>query len=467
MDLSLELRDARERIGLSREEVSSRLNVQLRYIDALETDYRDLPQGAEREALMRAYARAVGLDPEAVIARAQAEDPGVAEIWLSGEVVIDEFPREADLRSPAPMPAGRSEIHPIAPTQVEHASVPPAVPAPARYADLPLTAPTPVDHVVDEPLGRRSNGDRFTPAASGRRRGIGVAAAALMAVVLAIFVGAYIKERTRPAPEARPVARGPVSDPSAVGEPGGTAEVASAGRGHAATTGDLPHADATTPEGQKAAAPAPVPAPALPAPVVPQSAPPAAVPQPASPVEVPPSASPPVARQSAPAPATPPATSSTPGQVTTPPSTAQQQPTPEGPGSTVESPRETRLATPSEDLSGTWRFVTRVESSTIPSFEGLELGYRIQFAQNGNAVEGTGRKVSENGRMLVAAAQTPIVLTGTVAGERLTITFTEQGARRRSSGRFVLVREDGAAWRGRFSSDAARSSGTALARRAE
>jgi hypothetical protein len=162
----------------------------------------------------------------------------------------------------------------------------------------------------------------------------------------------------------------------------------------------------------------------------------------------------------------PQALSSTPGEVT-PPSTVQQPPALESPGATVESPRETRLATPSEDLSGTWRFVTRVESSTIPSFEGLELGYRIQFAQNGNAVEGTGRKVSENGRMLVAAAQTPIVLTGTVAGERLTITFTEQGARRRSSGRFVLVREDGAAWRGRFSSDAARSSGTALARRAE
>ena len=162
----------------------------------------------------------------------------------------------------------------------------------------------------------------------------------------------------------------------------------------------------------------------------------------------------------------PQASSSTPGEVT-PPSTVQQPPALESPGPTVESPRETRLATPSEDLSGTWRFVTRVESSTSPSFEGLELGYRIQFAQNGNAVEGTGRKVSENGRMLVAAAQTPIVLTGTVAGERLTITFTEQGARRRSSGRFVLVREDGAAWRGRFSSDAARSSGTALARRAE
>jgi hypothetical protein len=131
-----------------------------------------------------------------------------------------------------------------------------------------------------------------------------------------------------------------------------------------------------------------------------------------------------------------------------------------------QSARETP-APPAENLSGEWTLVTRIEASSIPSFQGLELGYRIRFAQHGNAIEGTGAKVSENGRTISARGQTPIVLNGTVAGERVTLTFTEDGTRRRSSGRFVLVREDGAAWRGRFSSDAARSSGTVLARRAE
>ena len=146
---------------------------------------------------------------------------------------------------------------------------------------------------------------------------------------------------------------------------------------------------------------------------------------------------------------------------------ARQEPAADAPAVLEEKPRETALAAPAEDLSGVWTFVTRVESSIITSFEDLELGYRIQLSQNGNAIEGTGQKVSENGRTLAAAAQTPIVLDGTIAGERLTMTFTEHGTRRRSGGRFVLVREDGAAWRGRFSSDAARSSGTVLARRAE
>jgi cytoskeletal protein RodZ len=438
MDLSLELRDARERAGLSREEVSSRLNVQLRYIEALETDYRDLPLGAEREALMRAYARAIGLEPAAVIARAHAEDRGVAEIWLSGEVVIDEFPKEADLRPAPQMPPQRSEIHPPAP-QVERARVPPAVPAPARYTDIPVMPPSQVEPLTDEPFGRRADRDMFTPAVPGRRGSLGVAAAALMAIVLAIFIGAYVKEATRPAADASPAARGAVSDASeAVGETAGTPEVVPAGRGPASNS-DLPQTEVTTRQSPDTTAPTPRSPHSLPAPVVPQALPAPAAPQPL--------------------PSTP--------QEVTPPSSAELPPAPESPGTPVKSPRETGLAPPTEDLSGTWRFVTRVESSTIPSFEGLELGYWIRFAQNGNAIEGTGRKMSENGRMLVAEAQTPIVLTGTVAGDRLTITFTEQGARRRSSGRFVLVREDGAAWRGRFASDAARSSGTALAHRTE
>ena len=54
MDLGLELRGARERAGLSREEVSSRLTVQLHYIEVLEHNYRDLPAGSERDALLRA-----------------------------------------------------------------------------------------------------------------------------------------------------------------------------------------------------------------------------------------------------------------------------------------------------------------------------------------------------------------------------------------------------------------------------
>ena len=99
------------------------------------------------------------------------------------------------------------------------------------------------------------------------------------------------------------------------------------------------------------------------------------------------------------------------------------------------------------------------------SFRGLRLGYHVELQQNGNRVSGTGRKVTENGRAIAAHGQTPIVVDGTIDGNRLTLTFTEQGARRVSEGKFVLHVEDEGVLRGRFASNAARSAGAVQARR--
>ena len=62
-------------------------------------------------------------------------------------------------------------------------------------------------------------------------------------------------------------------------------------------------------------------------------------------------------------------------------------------------------------------------------------------------------------------AQTPISVAGTIDGDRLTLTFTERGTRRPTQGKFVLLLDESGAMRGRFSSNAARSSGTVEARR--
>jgi hypothetical protein len=462
MDLSLELRGARERAGLSREEVSSRLTVQLRYIETLESNLHDLPAGADRDALVRAYARVIGLDPDDIVARAHAEEAGTAELWVAGDVV-DAFPKEADLRSPATAPR-RADIRPATPTSQEQPDVYPTAPTAAQHADITMAAPRPAERAVRrpdaqmaaeladlplrattqverdhrgvpvaaatsqrseppaiEPVERPFDRDVLSSPVTDRRNGIGVAAGALLVIVLAIFAGAYVYERTRATSDGGQAGRAPVSDsPATEVRADPSPESAADGRGDAATTGAFPPAAATTPQHEEGPA-APVPPPPVP----------------------------PAAEEAGPRP------------------TAQQLPAGDAPGSLQDNPPETALAAPAEDLSGVWTLVTRVESSSITSFEDLELGYRIQFTQNGNVIKGSGQKVSENGRTLAAAAQTPIVLDGTVAGERLAMTFTEHGARRRSAGRFVLVREDGAAWRGRFSSDAARSSGTVLARRAE
>jgi cytoskeletal protein RodZ len=127
------------------------------------------------------------------------------------------------------------------------------------------------------------------------------------------------------------------------------------------------------------------------------------------------------------------------------------------------APEAAEAVPPAQDISGSWSLTTHVESSSRPdASSGASLGYVIDFQQTGSRVIGKGRKVSENGAAIAAGAQTSIAAVGMMAGDRLTLTFTEQGADRASQGKLVLLADDGGL-RGRFSS--AQSSGTVDARR--
>ncbi len=116
--------------------------------------------------------------------------------------------------------------------------------------------------------------------------------------------------------------------------------------------------------------------------------------------------------------------------------------------------------TASQDVTGSWRLATQVESSKYSHYEGLLLGYELRLDQNGERVTGVGRKIAENG-------QTPIAISGVVDGDRLMLTFIEGGAQRTSRGAVVLQRQQDGTMRGRFTTNAAGSSGSAEARRVE
>jgi hypothetical protein len=67
--------------------------------------------------------------------------------------------------------------------------------------------------------------------------------------------------------------------------------------------------------------------------------------------------------------------------------------------------------------------------------------------------------VTENGRAINQRVRIPIVVVGTFDGSRLALAYLEQGTRRTSKGEFQLhVAADGSL-QGRFSSDAAMSTG--------
>jgi cytoskeleton protein RodZ len=73
MTIGTELREARERLGLSREQISSATKIQLHKIAALEDDAFDrLPTGIYLDGIAAAYARELGLDADDVVRRLRA-----------------------------------------------------------------------------------------------------------------------------------------------------------------------------------------------------------------------------------------------------------------------------------------------------------------------------------------------------------------------------------------------------------
>ena len=115
------------------------------------------------------------------------------------------------------------------------------------------------------------------------------------------------------------------------------------------------------------------------------------------------------------------------------------------------------------DVSGSWQMTNSVESAQYSRFRNMTLNFQLTLEQRGTRIVGEGYKSSENGKLLRSRHRTPIALEGRLEGERLVLTFTERGAARTSAGRFVLHVADDGSLCGRFTSDAARSSGSSIA----
>jgi cytoskeleton protein RodZ len=86
-----DLREARERLGWSLQDVAAELRIRLPYLEALEDGrISQLPGNAYAVAFMRTYARALGLDDEEIVRRFKAEAAQVS--------------RRTELVFPIPMP---------------------------------------------------------------------------------------------------------------------------------------------------------------------------------------------------------------------------------------------------------------------------------------------------------------------------------------------------------------------------
>ena len=138
----------------------------------------------------------------------------------------------------------------------------------------------------------------------------------------------------------------------------------------------------------------------------------------------------------------------------------------------VEEPKETprveestqRVSTP--DLTGQWNVVNTVNTTSYRSFQNLRIGFALSINQTGSTFTAKGQKVSENGRILPAKSRTPIEMKGVINGDRIEATFSEQGATRKTNGRFVWkIDRTRGGLTGTFDSTAARTSGKSTATR--
>jgi len=132
-----------------------------------------------------------------------------------------------------------------------------------------------------------------------------------------------------------------------------------------------------------------------------------------------------------------------------------------------EAPEQpAQVAPEATDLSGWWELTNQIESTSYNAYHGLRLGYRIFLKQEGGRITGRGQKWSENGKGIPSSRQTPISLAGTIDGASVQLRFTEHGAQRRSGGSFHWqLSADQTSLQGSFSSSAASTSGSSVARR--
>jgi len=134
------------------------------------------------------------------------------------------------------------------------------------------------------------------------------------------------------------------------------------------------------------------------------------------------------------------------------------------PAQRVEAPRQTAATANVPDLSGNWKVVNTVEQTSYEAYKNMEIGFNVSINQAGNDFTGTGEKISENGRSLPSDGRTPIVVNGTIVGDRVEATFSERGTARKTKGRFVWRIDKGSGGlTGTFVSSAARTRGKSAA----
>ena len=186
MTVGTELKQAREKAGLSPEQISERTKIQLYKIDSLENGtFELLPQGIYLDGIVRAYAQQVGVDPEPLVERVRLERgklPGDSEIPFSAPIDLHGTSAPRTVHA-IDVPAGDDSLNSFA-AESTVVAVPNA--RPATHAPRALNAPL-APYALDLPLSPHVIHAPARPA-----RGRGRLVLPVLALLAAVFWGAYL-----------------------------------------------------------------------------------------------------------------------------------------------------------------------------------------------------------------------------------------------------------------------------------
>ena len=95
------------------------------------------------------------------------------------------------------------------------------------------------------------------------------------------------------------------------------------------------------------------------------------------------------------------------------------------------------IPTSKKNYSGEWSMTSEIEEAQMTTYIGMKIEWILHLIQSGNDIKGTAEKISENGKKIDFKSRTTLNLQGTLEDNKFTMSFTEKGSRRETSGTFT------------------------------
>jgi len=114
------------------------------------------------------------------------------------------------------------------------------------------------------------------------------------------------------------------------------------------------------------------------------------------------------------------------------------------------------------NLDGEWKLTTEVTQSNYSAYIGKKIEWKMFLSENQNIIKGTAEKIKIDGQELESKNKTCLQLEGSLKGENIVLSISENGKLRTTTG-IIQAKVVSDIIEGQFSQTAANSMGKVLA----